>query len=114
MLKDRISKEAFIHRYNSTTTTNLAKELGVSRQTIITMAKKYNLPHKKRGGSKPKKTFKISKQELEKMYRTNKTEDVAKCFGCSIVTLLRVLKENGIELKKVGHGVRSRKIIVEG
>lgn len=113
MLRDRISKEEFIKKYNSTTTTNLAKELGVTRQTIITMAKKYNLPHKKRTG-KPKKTFKISKKELEKMYRTNKTKDVARCFGCSIVTLLRVLKENGIELKKVGHGVRSRKIIVEG
>ena len=114
MLSKKISKEEFIDRYNSTTVTGLARELCVSRQTIVNMAKKYNLPHKQSGGCRPKYTVVLSKQELEKMYRSMRTIDLANYLGVSAMTVVRIIKENGIELKTIGHGVRRKKIIVEG
>ena len=114
MLKNKISKEDFIDRYNSTTVTGLARELCVSRQTIVNMAKKYNLPHKPSGGHRQKYTAVLSKQELERLYNTMRTSDLANFLGVSITTVVRIIKENGIELKKVGHGVRQRKVVVEG
>jgi len=114
MLKDRISKEDFISKYNSMSITELSKELKVSRPTINSLAKKYNLPFKKSGGYKPKKTAVISRHELERLYKTMRTSDLAKFLGVSTVTLLRIVKDNGIELKRVGHGVRQRKVVVEG
>ena len=94
--------------------TQMAKLVNVSRQTIITTAKKYGLPQKHRGGAKPKKSVVISKEELEKLYRTTRTTDLARMFGVSVVTLIRIIKENGIKIKTIGHGVRQRKVVVEG
>lgn len=113
-MKLRLSREEFTQKYKSMSVTNMAKEFGVSRQTIITMAKKYGLPQKHRGGAKPKKTIVISKEELEKLYNTTKTTDLAKMLRISVVTLLRIIKESGIKVKTIGHGVRQRKVVVEG
>lgn len=110
----KISKEEFIERYNKTSVTKLAEELGVCRMTVLNRARKYNLPYKKAGGCKPKKSVIVSKEELKRLYNTMRTSDLANFFGVSIVTLLRIVKEQGIELKKVGHGVRQRKVVVEG
>lgn len=113
-MKLRISKSEFIDKYNSMSVTQMAKLLNVSRQTIITTAKKYELPKKKSGGAKPKKAVVISKSELENLYKTTRTIDLARMLGVSVVTLIRILKENGIEIKTIGHGVRQRKVVVEG
>lgn len=113
-MKLRITKEEFKNKYKSMSVTQMAKLLNVSRQTIITTAKKYGLPKKKSGGAKPKKTIVISKEELENLYRTTRTVDLARMLGISIVTLLRIIKESGIKIKTIGHGVRQRKVVVEG
>ena len=49
-LRDKITKEDFIQKYNSMSNTELAKKLRVSRQTIVYMAKKYGLEQKHKGG----------------------------------------------------------------
>ena len=114
MPRVNISKEDFIEKYNSMSTTEMARVLGLSRQTIVNLARKYQLPYKQSGGHKPKKTIVISKQELERLYNTMTTKELARFLDISTVTLVRIVKDNGIKLKTVGHGVRKRKIVVEG
>lgn len=112
---EKYDKEDFIKLYNENSVTNLAKKFRVSRPTVILMAKKYGLPHKKKGGDVRKcKTIKIDVKELERLYRTNTSKELAKRFKISVTTLVKLIKSNGIELKKPGFGVRERKIIVEG
>lgn len=113
--KDRFTKEEFIDMYNKNTVTDLCKTLKVSRPTIIGLARKYNLPYKKNGGEIRKhKTVKIEVKELERLYKTMRTKDLAKRLNLSVTTLVKILKEHGIEIKKAGFGYRERKIIVEG
>lgn len=115
ILEEKYTKEEFTKLYNENSVTDLAKKLGYSRQTIILMAKKYGLPHKKKGGEVRKhKTIKVSVGELETLYRTTKTVDLARRFNVSVSTLVKILKQHGIEMKKPGLGIRERKIIVEG
>lgn len=57
--------------------------------------------------------MKISKEELENLYRTKRTADVAKELGVSVPTLIRYLKANGIAMKSPGWGARQKKLIVE-
>ena len=115
ILEKKYTKEEFIDLYNKNSVTDLAKKMRVSRQTIVVMAKKYGLPHKKRGGDKrPHKTIKIDVKELERLYRTTRTKDLAKKLKISITTLVKIVKENGIPVKTVSDGIRNRKIIVEG
>ena len=111
---EKYDKDAFIKLYNENSVTNLAKMLKVSRATVIAMAKKYSLPHKKNGGDiRRHKAIKIDIKELEHLYRTTKTKDLAKRFRVSITTLVKIIKENGIKVKEKGFSVRDRKIIVE-
>ncbi|MDY6396080.1 MAG: hypothetical protein SPL29_06630 [Bacteroidales bacterium] len=113
-LEKRYTKEEFTRIYNANSVTDLAKKLGYSRQTIIAMAKKYGLPHKKNGGDVRKhKTIKISVKELEELYRKTRTIDLAKRFNVSVATLVKILKQHGIEMKKPGWGTRERKLVVE-
>lgn len=113
-LKDIISREEFEKMYSTMTITEMAKILKVSRQTVITQAKNYGLKHKTAGGYKPTKTIKISKEELERLYTTTKTTELAKNLGVCVATLVRIIKENGIKVKSPGWGIRPRKIVVEG
>jgi transposase len=110
----KITEESFRENYDKMTVTDLTKFFNVSRSTIVSLAKKYGLPQKTNGGYKPKKAIRISKEELKRLYNTTRTSDLAKTFGVSVATLVRIIKENGIEIKKTGRGVRQRKIIVEG
>ena len=112
---EKFSKEDFEQMYKENSVTDLAKKLKVSRQTVVSMAKKYGLPQKPKGGEVRKhKTIKIDVKELERLYRTMTTQDLAKKLRVSVTTLVKIVKENGIELKKQGYGVRFRKVIVEG
>lgn len=115
ILEKKYTKEEFVDLYNKNSVTELAKKMRVSRQTIIVMAKKYGLPHKKKGGDvRPHKTIKIDVKDLERLYRTTKTKDLAKKLKVSITTLVKIIKQNGITVKEKGFSVRDRKIIVEG
>lgn len=111
-LTEIISKENFIKMYKTMNNTEMAKKLGVSRWAILHLARQYGLEHKKKGGFKPRKTIKINLSELKTMYETMTTKDMAKKLNVSIVTLLKVLKEQGIKMKKPGN--RTKKLIVEG
>lgn len=117
-LEKKFTKEEFVELYNKNSVTDLAKKLGFTRQTIILMARKYGLPHKKIGGGEIRKKYKTAKvniKELESLYRTMKTVDLAKKFNISATTLVKILKEHGVEMKKPGgQGIRERKLIVEG
>ena len=114
-LEKIMTKEEFIKKYNSMTVTDFAKEVGVTRQVIVKMARKYSLPYKKNGGEiRKKKAIKISIEELKRLYLTTRTSELAKQFNVSVATLVRILKEHGVEMKKPGWGIRERKIIVEG
>lgn len=112
-LRDKITKEDFIQKYNSMSNTELAKKLRVSRQTIVYMAKKYGLEQKHKGGAKPIKVIKIEKEELKRLYETMTTKDLAKKFGVSITTLLRNVKLTGAKMKRPGCN-KVKKIVVEG
>lgn len=116
ILEKKYTKEEFVKLYNEYTTTDLVKITKCCRATIIDMARKYGLPCKKHGHQKGKgiKTIHISVKELENLYNTTRTIDLAKRFGISVATLVKIVKQNGIELKKPGWGLRERKIIVEG
>ena len=108
------SKKEFIDLYNKNTVTDLAKKFRVSRQTVILLARKYNLPHKPNGGAIRKhKTITIGVKEFEHLYKTTRTKDLAKKFRVSITTLVKIAKENGIEMKKPGWGIRERKLIIK-
>jgi hypothetical protein len=50
----------------------------------------------------------ITKYELEKIYRDNQNEVACQILGVSMPTMLKYLKENGIELK--GSGGHNNKI----
>lgn len=107
-------KDEFVSMYKENSVTDLAKMLKVSRQTVVSMAKKYGLPHKPKGGEVRKhKTIKIGVKELEELYRTTKTRVLAKRFGVSVATLVKIIKQNGIKVKTQGDGVRFRKLVVE-
>jgi DNA-binding transcriptional regulator YhcF (GntR family) len=43
--------------------------------------------------------IKITKKQLEERYKTENVRNLAKEFGVSVVTLMKVLKKNGIALK---------------
>lgn len=112
---EKYNKEEFISMYNENSVTNLAKMLKVSRQTVVSMAKKYGLPHKPKGGEiRRHKTIKIDVAELERLYKTTKTRVLAKRLGVSVTTLVKIIKENGIKVKTASDGVRFRKLVVEG
>lgn len=53
---------------------------------------------------------KITKEKLENMYKTLSNEEVCKRLGISVPTLIRLLKDNDIELK--GASGRIRKVTV--
>lgn len=115
VLEKKYTKQEFVDLYKQNSVTDLAKIMKVSRQTVITMAKKYGLPHKPNGGEFRKhKTIKIDVKELEHLYRTTKTRVLAKKLGISITTLVKIVKQNGIKLKDQSSGIRDRKILVEG
>ena len=52
----------------------------------------------------------ITKRELIEIYENNSNHEAARLLGVSVNTLMRVLRENGIETK--GKGVRQGKLIV--
>jgi len=52
----------------------------------------------------------ISKEELEKIYMENTNEKAAELLGISTVTLVRMVKEAGIEKK--GKGYAQKYLIV--
>lgn len=56
------------------------------------------------------KTF--SKSELEKIYKENSNDDAAKILGVSVPTMLKLLKESGIEQKGRGGHNHEKKIQV--
>lgn len=115
ILEEKFTREEFTKLYNENSVTDLAKKLGYSRQTIILMAKKYGLPHKKKGGEVRKhKTITVNVKELELLYKTTRTVDLAKRFNVSVATLVKILKQHGIKMKKPGWGTRERKLVVEG
>ena len=110
-----LTKEEFTNKYNSMTLGDFARESGVSKQTIARQARKYGLPHKKRGGVKPQKTVTIGIEELKRLYFTTKTSDLAKRLNVCVATLVKILKEHGVEMKRPGgKGIRKRKLVVEG
>lgn len=114
ILEKLFSREEFTKLYKENSVTDLAKKLGYSRQTIIAMARKYGLPHKPKGGEVRKhKTITINVKELERLYKTTRTVDLAKRFNVSVATLVKILKQHNIEIKKPGWGVRERKLVVE-
>jgi Zn-dependent peptidase ImmA (M78 family) len=43
--------------------------------------------------------IKITKKQLEERYKNENVHKLAKEFGVSVVTLMKVLKQNGIPLK---------------
>ncbi len=47
----------------------------------------------------------INKSELEEYYKTMSNKDLADKLGISIVTLIKILKASGIELKGKGGGL---------
>lgn len=112
-LRDRLTKKEFTTKYNSMSNTELAKELRVSRQTIVAMAKKYGLEQKHKGGAKPIKVIKIEKEELKRLYETMTTKDLAKKLGVSITTLLKNVKQTGAKMKRPGCN-KVKKILLEG
>lgn len=112
-LEEKMSKAEFVSKYNSMTNTELAKELRVSRQTVICMAKKYGLKQKHKGGAKPIKVIKIEKEELRRLYETMTTKDLAKKLGVSITTLLKNVKLTGAKMKRPGCN-KAKKIVLEG
>lgn len=114
VLEKKYTKEEFINLYKRYSVTELAKLAKVSRQTVIVMAKKYGLPHKKNGGDVRKhKAIKIDIKDLEHLYRTTKTKDLAKRFRVSIATLVKILKQHGVKMKTQADSIRDRKIVVE-
>lgn len=54
--------------------------------------------------------MKLKKEELEKMYRSMSNEDLAKKLGISKVTLVELLRKNGIPLKGKGNFHNAPKI----
>lgn len=58
----------------------------------------------------------IKKAELKKMYETTKTVDLAKKIGVSVPTLIRILKQAGIETKGSGNrqatGRKAKKVTI--
>lgn len=54
----------------------------------------------------------ITKAELIEKYKTMRTFDLAKELGICVSTLARLLKANGIELKKPGEKVYSKKKVM--
>jgi len=52
----------------------------------------------------------ITKRELIEIYENNSNHEAARLLGVSVNTLMRVLRENGIETK--GKGVRQGKLVV--
>jgi len=54
---------------------------------------------------------KITKEKLEKMYKTLSNEEVCKKLEISAPTLIRLLKENNIELKGASGRVRKIRVI---
>jgi len=54
---------------------------------------------------------KITKEKLEKMYKTLSNEEVCKKLEISAPTLIRLLKENNIELKGAAGRVRKIRVI---
>ena len=60
------------------------------------------------------KTITIDVKELEKLYKTTKTKVLAKRLKVSVATLVKILKQHGIQMKTQANSVRDRKLIVEG
>lgn len=115
VLESKYTKDEFIDLYKNNSVTDLAKMMRVSRQTVISMAHKYGLPHKPKGGEIRKhKTITIDVKELEKLYKTTKTKVLAKRLKVSVATLVKILKQHGIQMKTQANSVRDRKLIVEG
>ncbi len=54
----------------------------------------------------------ITKNDLERKYNSMKTTDLAKELKISVPTLLKILKENGIEHKGPGNSFSNTKIQV--
>lgn len=110
-----LTREEFTSKYNSMSLGDFAKEQSVSKRTIARQARKYGLPYKKRGGAKPIKSITIGIEELKKLYFTTKTSDLAKRLNICVATLVKILKEHGVEMKRPGgKEIKKRKLIVEG
>jgi len=56
----------------------------------------------------------IKLDELKDLYYNNKNEDVCKEMGISMVTLIKILDENGIEKKGKGNAYHRDSIKVVG
>lgn len=54
----------------------------------------------------------ITKEELERKYRSMKNEDLASELGVSVVTLLKLLDESGIERKGSGNAYHRDRVRV--
>lgn len=50
----------------------------------------------------------IKKEDLERLYGSMSNKDLAEKLGVSIVTLLKYLKDSGIELKGKGGGLAGK------
>lgn len=107
-MKEKINKEKFISLYEKMSLSDVAKEFKVCRMTAFKMARKYGLPYKPSGGTKGKryKHIKINAEQLNKMYNSMTTSNLAKKLNLSIPTLLERLKEIGITMKKGGRRYR--------
>ena len=56
----------------------------------------------------------ISKEDLQYLYDHNKNEDVAKMLKISIPTLLKLLRDSGINMKGSGNAYHLNKVRVVG
>jgi predicted nucleic acid-binding Zn ribbon protein len=56
--------------------------------------------------------MRITKKELEKMYKENLSKDVCTMLGITSATLRKYLKEAGIRLKGSGNNPKKRKITI--
>ena len=56
---------------------------------------------------------KITKAELEKIYRANTNQDACKILGISNPTLIKYIKESGIAPKGSGYGNEIRRNKIE-
>ena len=108
IIETKCTREEFISLYKQNSLSSIAKKFKVCRMTAFYMARKYGLPYKPSGGTKGKKYkhINIDSKELNRLYNSMTTIDLAKKLKLSIPTLLERLKNVGIKMKKGGRKPR--------
>lgn len=92
-----LNAEYIISEYEKgRTATDIAKELGVSKKTILTRLREQGINRRKQS------TYDISKEVLIDLYITQKqsTRDISKIFGCSNNHILKTLRKYEIPIRK--------------